>query len=55
MNDCVDINMDFHADRLKSLLEHNVIVKKKYDNIESFSLNKNARILDLIEIRPSRT
>ena len=36
INDCVDINVEFLAARLKSLLEHNVIVKEKYNNIESF-------------------
>ena len=51
----VDINIDFHAARLNSLLEHNVIVKKKYTNIESFSLNENAQTLDLIKILPSFT
>ena len=38
INDCVDINTEFLTARLNSLLGHNVIVKKKYHNIESFSL-----------------
>ena len=54
-NDCVDINKDFLAARLNYLLEHNVIVKKKYNNIESYSLNENAQTHDLIEILPSCT
>ena len=53
INDCVDINIDFLAARLNSLLEHNVIVKKKYNNIKSFSLNENGQTFDLIEILPS--
>ena len=53
INDWLDINMDFLAARLNSLLERNVIVKKKYNNIESFSLNENTQTLDLIEILPS--
>ena len=36
INDSVDVNIDFLAARLNYLLEHNVIVKKKYSNIESF-------------------
>ena len=55
INDWVDINIDFLATCLNSLLEHNVIAKKKHDNIVSFSLNENAQTLDLIEILPSRT
>ena len=54
-SDCVDINKDFHAARLNYLLEHNVIAKKKYNNIESYSLNENAQTYDLIEILPSCT
>ena len=53
INDWLDINIDFLAARLNSLLERNVIVKKKYNNIESFSLNENTQTLDLIEILPS--
>ena len=55
INDCVDINKDFLAARLNYLLEHNVIVKKKYNNIESYSLNENAQTLGLIEILPGCT
>ena len=40
---------------INSLLEHNVIIKIKYNNIESFSLNEDAEALDLIEILPSCT
>ena len=40
---------------VNSLLEHNVIIKIKYNNIESFSLNEDAEALDLIEIHPSCT
>ena len=54
-NNCVDINKDFLAARLNYLLEHNVIVKKIYNNIESYSLNENAQTHDLIEILPSCT
>ena len=54
-NDCVDINKDFLAARLNYLLEHNVIVKKKYNNIESYSLYENAQTHDLTEILPSCT
>ena len=52
-NDCVDINKDFLAAHLNYLLEHNVILKKKYNNIESYSLNENGQTHDLIEILPS--
>ena len=44
--DCVDINKDLAA-RLNYLLEHNVIVKKKYNSIESYSLNESAQTYDL--------
>ena len=54
-NDCVDINEDFVTARLNYLLVHYVIVKKKYNNIESYSLNENAQTHDLIEILPSCT
>ena len=54
-NDCVDINKDFLAVRLNYLREHNVIVKKKYNNIESYSLYENAQTHDLTEILPSCT
>ena len=37
------------------MLEHNEIVKKKYNDIESYSLNKNAQTHDLIEILHSCT
>ena len=40
---------------LKNLLGHEVIVKKKYNNIKSHSLNENAQTLDLIEIISSST
>ena len=55
MNDCVDINKDFLAARLNYLLKHNVIAKKKYNNVESYSLNENAQTLDLMEILTSCT
>ena len=51
----VDTNKDFLAARLNYLLEHNVSVKKNYNNIESYSLNENAQTLGLIEILPSCT
>ena len=54
-NDCVDINKDFLAARLNYLLEHNVIVKKKYNNIESYSLYENTQTRDLTEILSSCT
>ena len=54
-NDSVDINKDFLAARLNYLLEHNVIVKKKYNNKESYSLYENAQTYDLTEILPSCT
>ena len=54
-NDCVDINKDFLAARLNYLLEHNVIVKKKYNNIESCSLYENTQTRDLTEILSSCT
>ena len=54
-NDCVDINKYFLAAGLNYLLEHNVIVKKKYNNRESYSLYKNAQTHDLTEIRLSCT
>ena len=44
--DCVNINKDLAA-RLNYLLEHNVIVKKKYNSIESYSLNESAQTYDL--------
>ena len=50
-----DYNKDFLAARLNYLLEHNVIVKKKYNNIESYSLYENAHTHDLTEIFPSCT
>ena len=53
--DCGHINKDFLAARLNHLLEHNVIVKKKYNNILSCSLNGNEQTHDLIEILPSCT
>lgn len=53
INDCVGINSDFLAAHLNDLLEHNVIVKKKYNDIKSFSLNENGQTFDLIEILPS--
>ena len=53
INDCVDINKDFLAARLNYLLEHNEIEKKKYHNMESYSLNGNVQTLNLIEIPPS--
>ena len=37
------------------LLEHKVIVTKKYNNTESYCLNDNAQTLDWIEIPPSCT
>ena len=43
--DCVDINKDLAA-RLNYLLEHNEIVKKKYNSIESYSLNECAQTYD---------
>ena len=42
INDSADINKDFIAVRLNYLLVQNIIVKKKYNNIESYSLNENA-------------
>ena len=54
-DDCVDINKDFLAARLNYLLEHNVIVKKKYNNIESYSLYENTQTRDLTEILSSCT
>ena len=45
----------FSSSFINYLLEHNVIVKKKYINIESYSLNEDAQTLDLIEILPSCT
>ena len=54
-NDCVDINNDFLAAPLNYLLEHNVIVKKKYNNIESYSLYENTQTHDLTEILSSCT
>ena len=55
INDCVGINSDFLAAHLNDLLEHNVIIKKKYNSIESYSINENAQTLDLIEIFSSCT
>ena len=52
-NDCVDVIKDFLAARLNYLLEHNVIVKNKYNIIASYSLNGNAQTYDLIEMLPS--
>ena len=43
--DCVYINKDLAA-RLNYLLEHNEIVKKKYNSIESYSLNECAQTYD---------
>ena len=54
-NDCVDVIKDFLAARLNYLLEHNIIVKKKYNIIASYSLNENAQTHDLIEMLPSCT
>ena len=54
-NDCVAINKDCLAARLNYLPEHNVIVKKKYNNIDSYSLNENAQTDDSIEVPPSCT
>lgn len=45
-NDCVDVIKDFLAARLNYLLEHNEIVKKKYNSIESYSLNECAQTYD---------
>ena len=36
IKDYVDIKKNFLAALLNYLLEHNVIVKKKYNNIESY-------------------
>ena len=55
INDCVNINKDILAARLNYLLVQNVIVKKKHNNIESYSLNENAQTLDLVEILASCT
>ena len=46
INDYVDINKEFLEARLNYLLEHKVIVTKKYNNTESYSLNDNAQTLD---------
>ena len=42
------MNKDFLVARLNYLLEYNETVKKKYNNIESYSLNENTQTLDLI-------
>ena len=52
LNDCANINEDF---LLNYMLEHNVIVKQKYNNIEPYSLNENASRPDLIKILSSST
>ena len=45
INDFVDININFLADRSNYLLKRKVIVKKIYNNRESYSLNENDKHL----------